>query len=80
MNDVAPFGADIQTEMMEAACDILAAAVFVYDRSDTLVFASRQALRFYPIRPEVLKPGTRLSDVLGAFFEAGIRYGIPAEQ
>ena len=80
MNDVAPFGADIQTEMMEAACDILAAAVFVYDRSDTLVFASRQALRFYPIRPEVLKPGTRLRDVLGAIFDAGIRYGIPAEQ
>ena len=79
MTDVASFDADIQPGTLEAACDMLAAAVFLYDRSDTLVFASRQALRFFPIRPDVLKPGTRLRDVLGAIFDAGIRYGIPTD-
>ncbi|MDX3925634.1 MAG: response regulator [Shinella sp.] len=79
MNDVASSDANIRGELFEAACDILAAAVLVYDRNDRLVFASRQALRYFPIRPDLLKPGTRLRDILGAIFDAGIRYGIPGD-
>jgi PAS domain S-box-containing protein len=66
--------------MFEAACDILAAAVIVYDKNDCLVFASRQVLRYFPIPAETLKPGTRLRDVLGAIFDSGVRYGIAPEQ
>jgi PAS domain S-box-containing protein len=66
--------------MYEAACDILAAAVIVYDKNDRLVFASRQVLRYFPIPAETLKPGTRLRDVLGAIFDSGVRYGIAPEQ
>ena len=51
MNDVASSDANIRLGMFEAACDILAAAVIVYDKNDQLVFASRQVLRYFPFRP-----------------------------
>jgi PAS domain S-box-containing protein len=79
MNDVASQDANIRLGMFEAACDILAAAVIVYDRNDCLVFASRQVLRYFPIPPDTLKAGTRLRDVLGAIFDSGVRYGIAPE-
>ncbi|MFD1327360.1 response regulator [Mycoplana ramosa] len=80
MNDGASIDADIQSGMFDAACDLLGVGVFVYDRNDCLVFASRQIHRFLPIPPDVVRPGARLRDVLGAIFDAGIRYGIPPEQ
>lgn len=80
MNDVAPSDAHIRSGMFEAACDILAAAVIVYDKNDRLVFASRQVLRYFPIPAETLVPGTRLRDVLGAIFDSGVRYGISPDQ
>lgn len=80
MNDVASSDANIRLGMFEAACDILAAAVVVYDKNDCLVFASRQVLRYFPIPADTLKAGTRLRDVLGAIFDSGVRYGIPVEQ
>jgi PAS domain S-box-containing protein len=80
MNDVASSDANIRLGMFEAACDILAAAVIVYDKNDCLVFASRQVLRYFPIPADTLKAGTRLRDVLGAIFDSGVRYGIPPEQ
>jgi PAS domain S-box-containing protein len=80
MNDVASSDANIRLGMFEAACDILAAAVVVYDKNDCLVFASRQVLRYFPIPADTLKAGTRLRDVLGAIFDSGVRYGIPPEQ
>lgn len=80
MNDVASPDAHIRLGMFEAACDILAAAVIVYDKDDRLVFASRQILRYFPISAEKLKPGTRLRDVLGAIFDSGVRYGVAPDQ
>ncbi|HUH50029.1 MAG TPA: PAS domain-containing protein, partial [Mycoplana sp.] len=80
MNDGTSIDADIQSGMFDAACDLLGVGAFVYDRNDCLVFASRQIHRFLPINPDVLRPGARLRDVLGAVFDAGIRYGIPPEQ
>jgi PAS domain S-box-containing protein len=79
MNDVASSDANIRSGMFEAACDILAAAVIVYDKNDCMVFASRQVLRYFPISADLLKPGTRLRDVLGAIFDSGVRYGIEPE-
>jgi PAS domain S-box-containing protein len=80
MNDVASSDANIRLGMFETACDILAAAVIVYDKNDHLVFASRQVLRYFPIPADMLKSGTRLRDVLGAIFDSGVRYGVPPEQ
>ena len=80
MNDVASSDAHIRLGMFEAACDILAAAVIVYDKNDCLVFASRQVLRYFPIPADMLKPGTRLRDVMGAIFDSGVRYGLAPDQ
>jgi PAS domain S-box-containing protein len=80
MNDVASSDAHIRLGMFEAACDILAAAVIVYDKNDSLVFASRQVLRYFPIPADALKPGARLRDVLGAIFDSGMRYGLAPDQ
>lgn len=80
MNDGASVDADIQSGMFDAACDLLGVGAFVYDKNDCLVFASKQILRFLPLTADALRPGTRLRDVLGAIFDAGIRYGIPPEQ
>ncbi|QRM54482.1 response regulator [Sinorhizobium sp. BG8] len=79
MNDVASPDANIRSGIFETACDVLGAAVLVYDNNDCLVFASRQVSRYFPIKADLLKPGARLRDILGSIFDAGLRYGIPPE-
>ncbi|OWV92275.1 histidine kinase [Rhizobium sp. R635] len=66
-------GADLQTALFDAVCDSLSAAFIIYDKNDHLIFASRQTLEFFPLPPEMLKPGTRLRDFLGAVYDTGIR-------
>ncbi|OWV71907.1 histidine kinase [Rhizobium sp. R634] len=66
-------GADLQTALFDAVCDSLSAAFIIYDKNDHLIFASRQTLDFFPLPPEMLKPGTRLRDFLGAVYDTGIR-------
>lgn len=80
MTDGASVDANIQSEIFNAACDTLGVGVFVYDRNDCLVFASRQVQQFLPLDPRALVAGTRLRDVLGAIFDAGMRYGVAADQ
>lgn len=63
---------DIQAMLLDVLCDSLAAAVFVYDRNDQLLFASHQMQNFFALAPELLRPGTRLRDMLGAIFDTGI--------
>ncbi|MGO6904055.1 response regulator, partial [Rhizobium ruizarguesonis] len=48
-------------------------AFIIYDKNDHLIFASRQTLEFFPLPAEMLKPGTRLRDFLGAMYDTGIR-------
>ena len=57
--------ADLQTALFDVVCDSLSAAFIIYDKNDHLIFASRQTLEFFPLPPEMLKPGTRLRDFLG---------------
>ncbi len=80
MTDGASVDANIQSEIFNAACDILGVGVFVYDRNDCLVFASRQIQQLLPLDPKALVAGTRLRDVLGAIFDAGLRYGVASDQ
>ncbi|MGO8070618.1 hypothetical protein AB9E28_34530, partial [Rhizobium leguminosarum] len=47
--------------------------VFFADKNYHLIFASRQTLDFFPLPAEMLKPGTRLRDFLGAMYDTGIR-------
>jgi PAS domain S-box-containing protein len=71
--DALPSGADLQTVLFDAVCDSLSAAFVIYDRNDLVIFASRQILEFFPVPEDVLRPGTRLRDFLGAIYDTGIR-------
>jgi PAS domain S-box-containing protein len=80
MNDGTSVDTKIQSDIFDAACDLLDLGAFVYDRNDCLVFASRQVLRFLPVDAGLLVPGTRLRDILGAVYDAGLRYGMGSER
>src|SRR5262249_54571090 len=68
-----PPDASVQAALLDAVCDGLTTAFLVYDRNDLLLFASRQMLNFFPLPPHILRPTTRLRDMLGAIFDTGIR-------
>ncbi|MDR6664202.1 response regulator [Rhizobium sp. 1399] len=72
-SDALPPEADLQTVLFDAACDSLSAAFVIYDRNDLLIFASRQVMEFFPVPEDVLRPGARLRDFLGAVYDTGIR-------
>jgi PAS domain S-box-containing protein len=71
--DEVPADVSIQAALLDTVCDGLTTAFLVYDRNDLLLFASRQVLNFFPIQPLMLRPSTRLRDMLGAIFDTGIR-------
>jgi PAS domain S-box-containing protein len=57
-------------EALALALDI---AITVYDRHDTLIAASPEFQRFFDVPAELLQPGARLRDLLGAAYESGAR-------
>lgn len=79
MSDVASNGADINRIILESSCDALGIAVLVCGRDDTILFASRTMLQFFPVPSEILMPGTRLRDFLGAVYDTGVRPGTVPE-
>lgn len=80
MNDEASEDASIQTSMLDAVCEGLAAAFIVYDKNDLMIFASRQVLTYFPVSPQFLRPGTRLRDFLNAVYDSGIRPVLDADR
>lgn len=58
-----------QAGLLDAFCEALPAAVLVYDGNDQIVFASKQILNFVSLPTDVLLPGTRLRDFLGAMYD-----------
>lgn len=79
MNDGASNGADINRVILESSCDALGIAVLICGRDDTILFASRTMLQYFPVPPEVLMPGARLRDFLGAVYDTGVRPGTVPE-
>lgn len=59
-----------EAKMIEAIALALGAAIVLYDRNDTLIAASSQLLRFINIPQEMVVPGARLRDLLGASYDA----------
>ncbi|TCQ12128.1 PAS domain S-box-containing protein [Rhizobium sp. PP-F2F-G36] len=80
MNDLASSGAAVQLSLLEAVSDALGLAVFVCDRNDELIFASKPIQQFYPVEDRFLARGTRLRDFLGAVFDLGVRSGTATER
>jgi PAS domain S-box-containing protein len=71
VDDAAP-ELNLQAALLDAVCDGLTTAFLVHDRNDLLLYASRQLLNFFPVSQDILRPGTRLRDMLGAIFDTGI--------
>lgn len=77
MADVAPLGSDILNLVIEASCDALGQAILVFSRTDSLLYASRNLQKFYPVASDVIQPGTSLRGFLGAVFDTGVTRGFP---
>lgn len=77
MADVAPLGSDILNLVIEASCDALGQAILVFSRTDSLLYASRNLQKFYPVASNVIQPGTSLRGFLGAVFDTGVTRGFP---
>jgi PAS domain S-box-containing protein len=60
-------------KIIEALALALDIAITIYDRNDRLISASSQFRRFFDIPAELLVPGTRLRDLLGAAYDSGVR-------
>lgn len=60
---------DLRT--IEALASTLDVAILVFDRNDTILVASSGLCRLFNVPPELLLPGARLRDLLGAMYEAG---------
>lgn len=66
--------ASLDAALLDAVSEAFSAAFFVYDRHDRLIFASRSARQFFPLPSAFFAPGTRLRDMLGAAYDAGLRH------
>ncbi|MEQ8305342.1 MAG: response regulator [Hoeflea sp.] len=60
-------------KIIEALALALDIAITIYDRNDRLISASSQFRRFFDIPAELLVPGTRLRDLLGAAYDSGAK-------
>lgn len=78
MANGASFDANIQTAVLDALSEGLAAAIFICDRNDQIVFASQSVLQFFPVPCGLLAAGTRLRDFLGAVYDSGARFALGA--
>ncbi|MCO6186954.1 response regulator [Rhizobium sp. L1K21] len=74
MENVASLDVDILKAVINTSCDAFDQAVLVYDRNDAIIFASKQILRFFPVDPDDLMPGTAMRHLLGAIFDSTERY------
>ncbi|MBX9467619.1 MAG: response regulator [Rhizobium sp.] len=66
--------ASLDAALLDAVSEAFSAAFIVYDRHDRLIFASRSARQFMPLPSSFFMPGTRLRDILGAAYDAGLRH------
>ena len=66
-------GGALQPAVLEAAADALGAAFLIFDQNDKIIFASRNVRQFFPVAPLFLEAGTRLRDLFGALYDAGMR-------
>lgn len=62
---------EFQTQLLEIVADAISGGFLVYDRNDTILFASAQVRNFLPVRPELLAPGARLRELFGALYDNG---------
>lgn len=70
--ELPPVGREVK--IIEALALALDIAIILYDRNDKLIAVSPQIRRFINIPPDMIVPGARLRDLLGASYDAGVNY------
>ncbi|SIP99292.1 PAS domain S-box-containing protein [Rhizobium sp. RU35A] len=60
-----------QAALLDLLTEAMSGAVLIYDRNDTIVFASTQLRAFLPALPLMPSPGTRLKDFLSLVYDHG---------
>jgi PAS domain S-box-containing protein len=73
MRDMAPVDTEKQARLLNATCVALGLGLLAYDKNNTIIYSSRQLLRFYTIPKDAIAPGKHLSDFLAAVHDSGIR-------
>jgi PAS domain S-box-containing protein len=58
-------------QLLDIIADAVTGAMLVYDRTDTIVFASPQLKSFLPAFAVAPVPGTRLRDIFGTLYDHG---------
>lgn len=71
MSDNAHSECDFQAQLLDIIADAISGAFLVYDRNDTVVFASGQVRNFLALPSDFLAPGARLREILGALYDQG---------
>lgn len=73
MSDLIGDALNQPSPLLDIVCEALPAAILAYDRNDQIVFASKQILNFFSLPTDVMMPGTRLRDFLGAMYDSRSR-------
>ena len=73
MSDLIADALNHPSPLLDIVCEALPAAILAYDRNDQIVFASKQILNFFSLPTDVMMPGTRLRDFLGAMYDSRSR-------
>lgn len=71
MSDNTHLDGDFQTQLLEIVAEAISGAFLVYDRTDTIVFASAQVRSFFTVPADFLAPGARLREIFGALYDQG---------
>ncbi|MGE6743442.1 response regulator [Allorhizobium pseudoryzae] len=71
MGEGLPLGEFTETHLLDIISETISGAVLLYDRNDTIVFASAQLRNFLPALPVIPARGTRLRDIFGVIFDNG---------
>jgi CheY-like chemotaxis protein/PAS domain-containing protein len=71
MSDFAHSESMIQPALLEIISEAISGALLIYDRNDSIVFASSQMRNFLHALPVAPVPGTRLRDFFGFLYDHG---------
>lgn len=77
LTETEPPPAGREAKIIEAIALALDIAIVIYDRNDKVIAGSSQLRRFTNIPPEMVVPGARLRDILGASYDVDVKSNGP---
>lgn len=71
MSENTPTESHVQLQCLDIVSEAISGAFLIYDRNDSIIFASPQIRNFLPALPVVPARGTRLRDFFGIIYDHG---------